>query len=138
MNIFGGTVPIDLKPYTSTTTEFGLDLRMFNNRLGADITVYDRTTTNDIVRAAVAPSSSYNNVSLNVGEMKNRGIELLLTGTPIQSLSGLNWDISYNMAYNKNTVIKIADGLTTLSAGGGTRSGNGYVYHYEEIGRAHV
>lgn len=135
MNISGNTIPNSvLKPYTSTTVELGLELRALNNRVGADITLYDRTTTNDIVNASVPLSSSYTAVLLNVGKMRNRGIELLLTGAPVRSGKGLNWDISFNMAYNDNKVIKIADGLTSLALPGAeARTENGFVYHFENM-----
>jgi hypothetical protein len=130
MTISSATIPHALKPYTSTTTEAGLELRMLNNRLSADITVYDRTTTNDIVSASVSPAASYNDVRLNVGKIRNRGIELLLSGTPVTSDKGFNWEVSYNFAYNNNEVVKIADGLTSL-AGAQPRTQNAYVYHFE-------
>jgi hypothetical protein len=130
MDINGNTIPNLLTPYTSTTLEAGLDFRLFNNRIGIDFTVYDRTTTNDIVRASVPPSASYNNVSLNVGEVKNRGIELMLTGSPVSSNTGFNWDAALNMAYNKNTVVKIADNLASLAIAT-ARTQNGFVYHFE-------
>lgn len=135
MNISGNTIPnSSLKPYTSTTTEFGIELRALNNRIGGDVTLYDRTTTNDIVSASVPLSSSYTSVLLNVGKIRNRGIELLLTGAPLRTLKGFNWDISFNMAYNDNKVIKIADGLTSLALPGAeARTENGYVYHFENM-----
>jgi len=130
--ITGSNIPSELKPYTSTTTEAGIETRMFNNRFGVDLTVYDRTTTNDIVNAAVAVSSSFNSVSLNVGKMRNRGVELLLTGTPLRSSNGINWDVSFNMAYNDNKVLNIAEGLDKLALPGASpRTENAYVYHYE-------
>jgi hypothetical protein len=61
--------------------------------------------------------------------MKNRGIELLLSGTPVKSSTGLNWDASLNVAYNENEVVSIAPGLTTL-AGGSPRTQNAFVNHY--------
>ncbi|WP_111628345.1 SusC/RagA family TonB-linked outer membrane protein [Larkinella arboricola] len=133
MLISGNTIPNSaLKPYTSTTTELGIETKLFRNQLGVDLTVYDRTTTDDIVRATVPFSSSYTNVSLNVGKVRNRGIELLLTGTPIRLSNGFRWDVSYNMAYNENTVVKIADGLTSLALPGATaRTQNGFIYHFE-------
>jgi outer membrane receptor protein involved in Fe transport len=133
MNVNGTTIPnASLKPYTSTTTEIGIDSRIFGGRLGIDLTLYDRTTTNDIVRATVPFSSSYTNVFLNVGKVQNRGLELLLTGTPVRSSNGFDWDVSFNMAYNKNTVVKIADGLNSLALPGAiTRTQNGFVYHFE-------
>jgi hypothetical protein len=132
MNVTSSTIPSLLTPYTSTTLEAGVELRVFNNRLGLDITLYDRTTTNDILNAAIPPSSGYSSVALNVGEMKNKGIELMLSGTPVELPNSIVWDLSLNMAYNKNEVIKIADGLTSLQLPGGTtRTLNGWIYHFE-------
>lgn len=132
MYITGSNIPNELKPYTSTTTEAGIETRMFNNRIGVDLTLYNRVTTNDIVNAAVAVSSSFSTVSLNVGKMRNKGVELLLTGNPVRNPDGFNWDVSYNVAYNDNKVIKLADGLTKLALPGASpRTENAYVYHYE-------
>src|SRR5690606_27723565 len=131
MTINGSTIPNSLKPYTSRTTEFGIESRVFNNRLGIDVTVYDRTTTNDIVNASVPISSGYSSVAPNVGQIQNRGIELLLTGAAMKK-TNYNWDIAFNMAYNKNTVLKIAEGLTSLYLPGATtRTLNGWIYHFE-------
>jgi TonB-linked SusC/RagA family outer membrane protein len=103
----------NLQPYTSTTTEAGLELQMLQNRLGLDLTVYDRKTTNDIVNTAISSTSGYNNVILNVGEVRNKGIEVLLTGSPIKS-KDFTWNASYNVAYNDNKVVKLAPGLSTI------------------------
>jgi hypothetical protein len=133
MNITSSTIPNELKPYTSTTTEFGIESRVFENRIGVDLTVYDRTTTNDIVYASVPFSSGYTAAAMNVGKMRNRGIELLLTATPVKR-DNLTWDASFNMAYNKNTVIEIARkiDLTSLQLPGATtRTSNGGIYHFE-------
>jgi TonB-linked SusC/RagA family outer membrane protein len=130
--VSSGTIPSSLTPYTSTTLEAGIELRMFSNRFGVDLTVYDRTTTNDIVNASIAPSSGYSSVALNVGEMKNQGIELMLTGRPLSSDSDLRWDIVANFAYNKNEVINISDDLDRLQLPGAqTRTLNGAIYHFE-------
>jgi TonB-linked SusC/RagA family outer membrane protein len=132
MTVTSGTIPSLLNPYTSTTYEAGVEMRIFNNRLGLDLTLYDRTTTDDILNAAIPPSSGYGSVALNVGEMKNRGIELMINVTPVQLGNGFSWDMSLNMAYNKNEVIKIAEGLTSLQLPGGqTRTLNGWIYHFE-------
>lgn len=131
MNITNTTIPNKLTPYTSTTSEIGLETRMFNNRVGIDVTLYDRTTTNDIVNASVPYSSGYTSVALNVGKIKNRGIELLLTGTPVKH-AAFSWDASFNFAYNKNTVLKIAEGLTSIFLPGATtRTQNGGIYHFQ-------
>jgi TonB-linked SusC/RagA family outer membrane protein len=131
MNITNTTIPNKLTPYTSTTSEIGIETRILNSRLGVDITLYDRTTTNDIVAASVPFTSGYTSVALNVGKIKNKGIELLLTGTPVKHAT-FSWDVSFNFAYNKNTVLKIADGLTSLFLPGATtRTQNGGIYHFQ-------
>jgi TonB-linked SusC/RagA family outer membrane protein len=134
MNVTSPTLPTLLNPYTSTTTEVGLETKVLNNRLGVDLTLYDRTTTNDIVNATLPPASGYTAVALNVGKMKNRGIELMLTGSPLRTPGGLSWDITYNMAYNRNEVLSIAPalGLTSLRLPGATtRTENGWITHYQ-------
>ncbi|KAB7530255.1 SusC/RagA family TonB-linked outer membrane protein [Flagellimonas olearia] len=132
MNVSSNNIPNTLKPYTSTTAEVGLDLRFFQSRLGVDLTLYNRTTTDDIVNASVPFSSGYRSVSLNVGKISNKGVELLVTGTPIDRSKDFGWEVSYNLAYNKNTVERIADGLTSLHLPGATaRTQNGFIYHYE-------
>src|SRR6185436_176539 len=72
----------NLKPYTSTTYEAGVELQTLGNRLGIDFTYYNRQTTNDIVKTTISSTSGYSSVILNVGELRNQGIELLLTGKP--------------------------------------------------------
>ncbi len=129
MNIGTNTIPNpNLKPYTSTTSEIGLELKTLNNRLGLDLALYNRITTNDQVQASTSSASGYRNVLINVGEVRNKGIEVLLTGTPVKSESGFIWDVSYNFAYNKNTIVKISDQVNTLYLGQ-ARTQNAYVYN---------
>lgn len=112
----------DLRPLTSTTAEIGLEAKFLKNRLGMDLTLYNRKTTNDIVQSSIAASAGYTAALLNVGELSNKGVELLLTATPI-SRGNFIWDVSYNMAYNKNRIIKLADNLPSLSVGSGVGGG---------------
>ncbi|MGN7820872.1 SusC/RagA family TonB-linked outer membrane protein [Chitinophaga sp. 22536] len=123
----------NLKPLLSTTFEAGIEARMLNNRLSADITVYSRKTTNDIMQAAISPASGYNFAILNVGEMSNKGVEVLLTGVPVKQ-KNFSWDISYNMAYNKNEVLKLTEGINSLQL---DVSVNSYAYIFAEIGKAY-
>jgi TonB-linked SusC/RagA family outer membrane protein len=102
----------DLLPYQVTSSEFGLDGRFFNNRVGLDLTIYSRATTNDIISSQISQTSGFGSVLINVGEVSNKGVELLLNLTPVKSKS-LTWDLSFNMGYNKSVVNKISDQLTT-------------------------
>lgn len=123
---------INLRPLTSTTSEIGLDAQFFENRLGIDFTLYQRINTDDIVSTGIAPSSGATSTLLNVGKISNKGIELLITGTPIET-PNFRWNVSYNLSYNKNRVLSLAPGQATgasslLGKDASTRFGRGYAY----------
>lgn len=95
----------DLKPAVSTELEFGIETKLFNNRLGLDLTYYSQRTTDDILRATISRASGFGTTDVNVGELTNKGVEILLTGTPVRS--AIMWDISLNLAKNVNKVVSL-------------------------------
>lgn len=102
-----------LVPYTSTETEFGVDIRFLNNRIGLDLTYYAQKTTNDILNAGISNASGYSSTSVNVGQIRNRGIEFLISATPYKS-KNFSWDVSLNFAKNNSKVISLIEGQTQL------------------------
>jgi len=104
----------DLKPFTSTEVETGLDVRFFNNRLGIDFTYYSQKTTDDILNANISGTSGFTTTTVNIGQITNKGVELLLTGSPLKG-GAVNWDISLNFAKNKSNVVSLIEGQTELS-----------------------
>lgn len=92
-----------LVPYISSEIELGLDLRLLDNRIGVDLTYYNRTSTDDILRTTVSQTSGFNNTTINIGELNNSGIELLINATPV-STSNFTWNVSFNMAKNISEV----------------------------------
>ena len=122
-----------LKPFTSTTTEVGINLQMFGNRAGLDLALYDRKSTNDIVSVPISTTSGYSNAILNSGQLSNKGIEVLLTVAPVKT-KNFSWDMSYNFAYNKSEVLKLADGISTFSLG---NSANGNAFINNNVGHTY-
>jgi TonB-linked SusC/RagA family outer membrane protein len=113
----------ELKPFSKKEYEFGLNARFFNSRLGLDLTYYSNKTTDDIVPISISNSSGYDAAFLNVGELTNKGVEMLLDGSPIRN-ENFDWNVSYNLTYNKNEVVKTdADGNPFFSSGGGATGG---------------
>jgi outer membrane receptor protein involved in Fe transport len=108
-----GTIPNpEIQPLTSTEVEVGLDMRFFDNRIGLDFTYYDQTTTKDILNATISRASGFGATRVNIGELQNKGIEVLLTAQPLRS--ALTWDLSLNLAKNNNKVISLIEGVTEL------------------------
>ena len=116
-NISQPTVPNRLlRPLSVSEFEVGFDVRFFKNRLGIDMAFYDKLTKNDITQETLTATSGYNGASVNVGKLRNRGAELLIYGTPVQT-SAFSWDISLNGSYNKSKVLKISNQASELNLG---------------------
>ncbi|RRB00870.1 SusC/RagA family TonB-linked outer membrane protein [Larkinella rosea] len=122
------TVPnSNLRPLSVNEFEAGLDLRLFNNRLGFDIAAYNKLTTNDIAIESISSTTGYSGVSVNVGEIRNRGIEFLATVKPVVS-KNFTWDVSFNLAYNKSKVLKISNTSKELILATSTKA---FIKHIE-------
>ncbi len=102
-----------LKPEKTNGIELGMDVRFFGNRLGLDVTYYNQATENQILRVGISKASGYDQRTLNAGKIINKGVEIVLNGTPVKLSSGFTWDVTVNFARNRNKVIELAEGLTT-------------------------
>ncbi|MHA4893709.1 SusC/RagA family TonB-linked outer membrane protein [Pedobacter sp. PWIIR3] len=112
----------DLKPEFTTSYEFGLSLGLLKNRLSLDATYYNQGSKNQIVSVALPTSTGFNSRLTNIGQIKNKGVELLLTATAVRS-SAVSWDISANFSRNINKVISIAPGITSFQVAGNVFGG---------------
>ncbi|WP_405382951.1 SusC/RagA family TonB-linked outer membrane protein [Maribacter sp. LLG6340-A2] len=107
---------INLTPFSKSEYEIGFDLKMFNNRLGLDVAYYNNKTTDDIVPIDISRTTGFTKAVINIGEVTNQGIELLLTGAPVRT-ENFNWDVTYNLGYNENLVVKTDDDDNPIFAG---------------------
>ena len=110
----GQMPPVNLKPENKSSVEAVFELKFFKNRFGIDVTVYDTKTTNQIMSVDIATSTGYTSALINAGEIQNKGIELILNGTPIDNPKGFSWDVSVNWAKNQNRVNKLYADLQSL------------------------
>ena len=103
----------NLKPENISSTEFGLELSMFNNKLNFDLSLYDIKTTDLIFRVPVPAATGYSFFLENVGEVTNKGVELNLGGTVFDTDS-FKWTTSVFASKNENKLISLIDDLSTL------------------------
>ncbi|MEO6820472.1 MAG: SusC/RagA family TonB-linked outer membrane protein, partial [Ginsengibacter sp.] len=106
----------DLKPEMTTSFEVGTDLNFFNNRLGLNLTWYKSNSKNLIMDVSTAPETGFTNITLNAGEIENKGWELSLNGKPIVS-NDFSWNVLVNFSANKNKILSIYPGLEYLPGG---------------------
>lgn len=105
--ITSNTVPSStLKPSRTAEAEVGLELKLFNNRVGIDFTYYNKVTSDQIVAAQSSDASGYTNTLINNGQSRNRGVELLLTLAPVRTRK-FSWDVILNGSYNQTKLLKL-------------------------------
>ena len=89
------------------TYNLGLDVNVFN-RITLNIDAYSKTSEALLLNVDKAYTSGYTSVIANVGSVRNRGLEINLTTVNITS-SSFRWETNFNIAFNKNRVLKLAD-----------------------------
>jgi len=102
-----------LRNEESNELEFGLEMALFRNRLGFDVSVYDKTSTDLLTRVTVTPATGYSGQWLNAGEIQNKGIEAAVWGIPVKT-DNFEWRIDVNWAKNESEVVSLASGLKNL------------------------
>lgn len=108
----------NLVPQRNNKIEAGLEFKMFQNRLGADIAVYTQDSKNQIISFGVPATSGVGTALINGGVVRNRGFELYVYGTPVRTRN-FSWDTYFNYTLNRNTVVSLPFGLQYVSIGGG-------------------
>lgn len=106
-NVSGNTIPNPaLRPMTIDEVEIGLELKLFNNRLGIDLAAYQKLTTDQIVPAQVSDASGFTTSNINSGQSRNRGIEAMVNIVVVEN-SNFTWEFTANTAYNKTKVLSL-------------------------------
>ncbi|WP_437921955.1 SusC/RagA family TonB-linked outer membrane protein [Sphingobacterium sp. LRF_L2] len=103
-----------LKPELTNSWEAGLNAQFFRNRLGFDVTYYNNSTRNQIMSVPVSSAFGYESKMLNAGLVENKGIEVVLNGTPIKK-EKFQWNTFINWSKNANKVVELDELVNTLS-----------------------
>ena len=102
-----------LQPELTKSIEVGTELRFLQNRLTVDATYYDARTTNQITSVPISAASGSTALVRNVGEVQNKGLELLVSGTPVK-VGGFTWDLAVNYTKNVSKVLSIFEGTDEI------------------------
>lgn len=93
----------DLQWETQISRNLGLDLAFLKGRIQFTVDIYNNTTNNLLLNNAIPPITGYTTQLQNEGSVSNKGLELQLTGTIIQT-KNFRWTGNYNMSFNKNVI----------------------------------
>ena len=103
----------DLLPEKTTTFEIGADLSFLNNRLGLNFTWYKSNSKDQIIPVSTSYTTGFSSITLNAGEIENKGVEISVNATPVKS-KDFNWNVSANFSANRNKIISIYAGSQSL------------------------
>jgi TonB-linked SusC/RagA family outer membrane protein len=113
-----------VQPERASEFEFGTDLSFFNNKLGLTFTVYDKKIIENslLVERTLAPSTGGSSRFENIGNLTNKGWELGLNATPVQTKK-IVWNIYGSLNRNKNLITASSQvSPITLANNGGAPS----------------
>jgi TonB-linked SusC/RagA family outer membrane protein len=131
----------NLKPEQTRALELGTEMAFLGSRLTVDFTYYNTASINQIINLPLPFSSGFTSRAINAGEIRNKGIELLLTGKILKNPAGINWNMSLNFSRNRNKVEELDPQQKTfllgstrigdLKADEGTRIGEMFVRSFQ-------
>ena len=107
----------NLKPELTTEKELGLELRFLDGRASAEITGYDKSTKDQIFAVPASAATGFTSILRNAGDLRNRGLEISLSGTPI-TMNNFSWELRGNWARNRSSVISLAPGVSNIYLAG--------------------
>jgi len=103
-----------VKPERQKELEIGTDMSFFNNRLGLTFSYYNKNVTDLLLPVVIAPTTGFSSLLDNIsGTLKNKGIELMLTGVPVKT-DDFIW--TSTLIYNRNRNKIVGSGAQRLIA----------------------
>lgn len=103
----------DLKWETTEQMDIGYDLGLFKERVQLTIDLYRKTTRDLLLNADLPLITGYTSALMNIGKLRNEGIEISLNTVNIKS-KNFTWMSNFNISFNRNKVLKLVEGQKRL------------------------
>jgi TonB-dependent starch-binding outer membrane protein SusC len=122
----------NLKWEEMKTTNVGVDLGLFNNRIKLTSEWYNNIVDGMLLAAVLPTSSGYSRQYQNVGNMRNRGIEFTLNTINWRS-DNFRWSTDFNIGHNRSKVLSLERGRNSRTFSVGSNRA-GVVTYYATVG----
>ena len=114
---------LNLAPEIHKELEGGVEARMFNSRIGVDLSLYNKTSSDLIIDLQLDPSTGYSVSTVNASELNNKGVELGLNMVPVRA-GDFEWNSTFNFTRNVSNVNSVAEGISEVVIAGYSDLGN--------------
>lgn len=121
----------DITWETNGNFNAGIEFEVFDSRLTGSVEFFYRKTSDMLFSFPLPPTFGYTSYYANIGDMRNRGVELELNGTVVKT-NDITWDIRLNMTNYKNKVTYLPEERKTMTMPDGTRGYSSGNYFYGE------
>ena len=116
----------------NTTSNFGVDLSMFNNRLQFTMDIYKNTAKDLLLAVSIPPSTGYTSQLQNLGSTSNRGVEFQINAIPV-SKKDFTWNSNFNISFNKNRIESLG-GVQQITRNSGWQGSDGVDDYLVKVG----
>jgi TonB-linked SusC/RagA family outer membrane protein len=107
----------DLRNELQKEYELGLEMKLFQSRIGLEASYFNRHMSQGIVEnISLANSTGYSSTTINSAKMSTKGVEVLLSMTPVRT-KDFSWDVTVNYTKLNQRVEEIGGGLKQTSIG---------------------
>lgn len=106
----------NLTPESTVSVEAGVELRFLRNRMSIDMSVYKTNSKDQILPVAISSTTGYSSKYVNAGEIENKGVEIVLSGSLIKT-DNFDWEINLNWSKNNSKVLTLFEGVSNLQLG---------------------
>lgn len=107
----------DLRWEKTNQWDIGVELGLFNNRVNVEASYYYKYTTDLLLSRPLPRTTGFSSITSNIGEVSNKGIDLLINAYPIQ-IEDFQWNSTLNLSFNKNRVEKLDESSSVDAATG--------------------
>lgn len=113
----GGVGNPNLKPERTTEYELGFEASLLSDRLGVDVTYYNKTSEDALISRRLAPSLGVSTTRFeNIGEVSNKGVEAIITANLLNAQS-VRWDVTLSASTNENKLVRLGEGVEPIIFG---------------------
>ena len=116
------------------TLDIGYEVGMLNNRVSLEVDLYRRTTEDLLLQAALPPTTGFSSATRNIGKLRNDGLEFTLNTVNFER-NNFSWNSSFNISFNRNTILQLTRGQQSITANGVYESQFNKPLYLSEIGK---
>jgi outer membrane receptor protein involved in Fe transport len=113
----------NLKPSRVNEIEVGVETKLWNNRIGLDLSLFKKSTKDLIIDQNLDPSTGYTVKRTNAGVLEVKGIELGYNASILKA-GNFSWDISGNFVAQRSMTVSLPNGTDRIAIAGFTNLGN--------------